>query len=435
MKEKVEIKKLGINGEGIGYIDRKIIFIKGALIDEEVEVEITKQTRSFYEGKLLKVITPSKDRVETKCRSVDNCLGCSLLHLKYHSQLTYKKEAIRESLRKYTNYDLSKTIFKDVIGSDKLEGFITTVNVPVVEFNRKISFGIYQRESKYLTLLTTCFKQNPIINSCLIKLEKILTTNNCKTYNDKFRTGLRFLKVKCIDGKLQLVFITGRDGIKEEVMKQIIAIDNVISVFTSVNTSKYQEFEELGYSKIHGHTRLELEYQNQKYLVSVKSALPENIDMFLKKNHEISKLLDTSTKILSVNSGLGILELSMDKQFTALEEKAYYHDDAKLNLRCLRKENVTFIKGDIDEKVKLYAKKKDHDTFLIQNGRFGLSDAIKESILLSKVENVIYTCDSHSTLAKDLADLEKYYKLEKIVALDSFVYTPYVTTIVKLKRK
>ena len=28
MKTTVEIKKMGINGEGIGYINRKIVFIK-----------------------------------------------------------------------------------------------------------------------------------------------------------------------------------------------------------------------------------------------------------------------------------------------------------------------------------------------------------------------------------------------------------------------
>ena len=39
MKKNVEIKKLGINGEGIGYIDRKIVFVPGALPQEEVIVE------------------------------------------------------------------------------------------------------------------------------------------------------------------------------------------------------------------------------------------------------------------------------------------------------------------------------------------------------------------------------------------------------------
>ena len=39
MKTTVEIKKMGINGEGIGYINRKIVFIKGALLNEEVEID------------------------------------------------------------------------------------------------------------------------------------------------------------------------------------------------------------------------------------------------------------------------------------------------------------------------------------------------------------------------------------------------------------
>ena len=166
-----------------------------------------------------------------------------------------KKEAVRESIRKYTEYDLSRTIFKDVIAAPSQEGFITAVNLPIVDFKGKISFGIYQRDSKYLTLMTRCFKQHPIINECLLKLEEILTTNKCKTYSDKFRTGLRFLKVKLIDNKLQLVFITGRDGLKEEIVKEISQLPHVASIFMSVNTSKHQEFDELGYSKLYGATR------------------------------------------------------------------------------------------------------------------------------------------------------------------------------------
>ena len=105
MKKNIEIKKLGINGEGIGYIDRKIVFVPGALPQEEVVVEITKQTRSYYEGKLVSIIKSSKDRVNPSCKVYENCQGCTLLHLNYFKQLTAKKEAVREAIRKYTNYN------------------------------------------------------------------------------------------------------------------------------------------------------------------------------------------------------------------------------------------------------------------------------------------------------------------------------------------
>ena len=48
MKTTVEIKKMGINGEGIGYINRKIVFIKGALLNEEVEIDAKQYNNKNY---------------------------------------------------------------------------------------------------------------------------------------------------------------------------------------------------------------------------------------------------------------------------------------------------------------------------------------------------------------------------------------------------
>lgn len=42
-----KIVRLGINGEGIGFYQRKPVFIKGALVDEVVEFQITKNFQSI----------------------------------------------------------------------------------------------------------------------------------------------------------------------------------------------------------------------------------------------------------------------------------------------------------------------------------------------------------------------------------------------------
>ena len=59
MKKTITIKKVGINGEGIGYLDRKIVFVPGAIPGEEVVVDINKKNKGYSEGKLLKVLQPS----------------------------------------------------------------------------------------------------------------------------------------------------------------------------------------------------------------------------------------------------------------------------------------------------------------------------------------------------------------------------------------
>lgn len=40
---KLKIRKMGINGEGIGYVDHKPVFVEGVLPYEEAEVEITER--------------------------------------------------------------------------------------------------------------------------------------------------------------------------------------------------------------------------------------------------------------------------------------------------------------------------------------------------------------------------------------------------------
>ena len=64
MNKNIEIKKVGINGEGIGYLDRKIVFVPGALPGEEVVVDIVKRNRGYSEGKLVKILKPAKNRVK-----------------------------------------------------------------------------------------------------------------------------------------------------------------------------------------------------------------------------------------------------------------------------------------------------------------------------------------------------------------------------------
>ena len=73
-KAEVEIKKLGINGEGIGYINKKICFVDNALPSEVVEIEILEETRKYYKGKVIRTIKESKHREETFCKEDTTCL-------------------------------------------------------------------------------------------------------------------------------------------------------------------------------------------------------------------------------------------------------------------------------------------------------------------------------------------------------------------------
>ncbi len=85
----LKIKRLGINGEGIGYFKRLIIFVPYALPKEEVLVKITKATPRYAEGELIKVKKTSKDRVVAPCPVYYECGGCQLQHLAYQATIGF----------------------------------------------------------------------------------------------------------------------------------------------------------------------------------------------------------------------------------------------------------------------------------------------------------------------------------------------------------
>ena len=92
------------------------------------------------------------------------------------------------------------------------------------------------------------------------------------------------------------------------------------------------------------------------------------------------QMLEDSDKIISLNCGIGLLEMELDQEVIAIDEKKYHIEDAKINNK--RKDNVTFVAGSIDTKIVSYAKKKIYDTLVIQNERFGLSDTVKNLSLI-----------------------------------------------------
>lgn len=433
MKEKIVIKKLGINGEGIGYINKKICFVNGALPEEEVEVEIVEQKPKYYKGIVTKVIKPSKYRVEVICNQDKECLGCSLLHLNYYQHLEAKRRWVLDAIIKYCeNIDLRNV--QDVIGADSVFNYRKVVRLPIVYFNKKLHVGIYQRESHYLTLMQDCKLQSECINETLKRILDILNSHKLRDFHDKFKTGLRFIEMREVDNKVAVVIICGKDGISNQVLEEISKIDSIASVYYSVNISRHQDFKLQGYTKAFGYSSLTYHLLGQKFISSIKADFPLNIEMEEKKIEIIRSLVQSDKKIISLNCGTGSLELSLTNSITAIDENKDNIKDAKDNMKFLRKNNVEWINGEVNKEVVKNCKKNSYDMMIVNSIKRGLSQEVKKSLVKSKVKEFIYMTPHYSTMAKEIAELSSYYKVETIIPIDYEPYTSEVLTIMKMTR-
>ncbi len=87
MREKdkfiLDIKRLGINGEGIGYYNKLAIFVNDAIPGEGVNVEITKVDKKMAFAKVIDYKKKSPNRVEVPCSYYKDCGVCNALQIKY----------------------------------------------------------------------------------------------------------------------------------------------------------------------------------------------------------------------------------------------------------------------------------------------------------------------------------------------------------------
>jgi 23S rRNA (uracil1939-C5)-methyltransferase len=90
----VTIKRLGINGEGVGYYRRKAVFIEHGLPGEVVKATVTRIETGHLYAVIEEREKSSKMRVTADCAAFrdEQCGGCQIQHLSYDGQLAEKTE-------------------------------------------------------------------------------------------------------------------------------------------------------------------------------------------------------------------------------------------------------------------------------------------------------------------------------------------------------
>lgn len=434
-KEILTIKKMGINGEGVGYLQKKVAFVKGALKDEVVEVSVLNSQSTYISCQLEKVKEASKHRVEASCPVAKQCLGCPLLHADESYQYEQKKELIQEAFSKYTNFSFKETKLLDVLSPQEKNHYRHDVRLPIVFYQGRVSIGIFQRESKFFTYMSSCQMQEDIVNLILKRLEETMNRLKTKVYDDRSKLGVRFLILRHLEGKIQLLFVTGKNGLDEPLIEEIKKWSSVASLYYTINTSRYQDFDMVGYRKVFGSSRLTFSYGHYSYQVSLKSDLPVHLPMHFKMLKEVLHLLpDHLHHVLSIRPGIGLLESLLDESIhvTMIESKGSNSEDASLNLKS--KPNIRIMKGSEEEMIVKEAKKKEADLFILQH-MDSMSETLKDSIRRSKVKHLLWIGDHYSMMAKDLGELSALYQLETLLPYDGEPNSAKVYLVAKLRRR
>ena len=112
-------------------------------------------------------------------------------------------------------------------------------------------------------------------------------------------------------------------------------------------------------------------------------------------------------------------------------------EDAKLNSQVNGIDNTDFYAGDMkdvltDEFINKHGRP---DVMIIDPPRAGMHEDVVSVILNARPERIVYVSCNPATQARDIAMMDKLYRVEEVQPVDMFPHTHHVENVVRLSRR
>lgn len=435
---KAEIKKWGINGEGIAYLKKKPIFVENAIPGETVDLHITENKGSYAIGEVNKVLVPAPRRREPICPHWQTCGGCALMHVDYKGQIRMKEQALKQALKKYAGY--TGPIEPMIKNPDPL-GYRNACKLPFGLENGKTVTGMYKRGSNEFVSLDRCIIHSKKLEKVRQELTPLIQKAGLKPADDQ-HPGLKTLVLKEFDGKVHVVFVTTPMEIPQSLVDDILeTIPEVASIWQSIKEKDDPDFELFGKKVLHlgGEMKMTLNLDEFELDLLPKSFFQLNTKQAINLYKTIASWIPAHSKLLvEAYSGVGAISLFAADQADEVIGIEWIEDavaNANANAMINGKQNVSFICSDAGEEMEKLAKTRQIDTLIVDPPRSGFNRKMKESILRARPKTLIYVSCNPSTLGKDLEILQKAYRIKKVQPFDFFSQTPNIETAMLLELK
>jgi len=432
------IKRLGINGEGVGYFKKQVVFVPGALPGEEVVVEATKINPKFAEAKVKKIRIKSPNRVQPLCPVYEQCGGCQLQHLNYDQQLKEKRDIVIQSLERHTKGNISKLDIRETIGMEDPWGYRNKSSFQVKAMDGKVLAGLYGLNSHQLINIEECAVQHSQTNEATSAVKRILEELKIPIYNEKSRKGIVrtiVTRVGIQTGELQIVLITTQkelpkmDTIIHEIQKRLPNVKSIVQNINGQKTSLIFGEETL---PLAGEEFIQETLGDLQFELSARTFFQLNPVQTVKLYNEVKKAaaLTGQEKVVDAYCGVGTIGLWLADQageVRGMDVIPESIEDAKKNAKRQGLNNTKYVPGKAEEVLPKWVKKGwKPDVIVVDPPRTGLEGQLIQTILQAEPKKLIYISCNPSTLAKDIQTLSAKYEVKYIQPVDMFPHTAHV---------
>ena len=382
----VKIENLDHFGRGIAKVNNMPIFVENSLINEEVEIVITKEKKKYMEGFVSNYLKKSPLRVESNCPYYDKCGGCDLLHMSYEEQLKYKENKVKEIIKKFSDLECVNSI----VGSIQFN-YRNKVTLHV----KNGVIGYYKENSNEIISIDKCLLVDERIN---ILIDEIKNLN---------LNGINKIVIRVTNNESMAIFYG-------DINSNINLCADTIIINSKVTKGNGYIEENIG---------------DLKFIISPTSFFQVNNVGMINIYNKVLDYVDGGN-ILDLYCGTGTIGIYVSKKadkVLGIEINEEAIKDALLNKKINNINNVDFISGDVG--TILSKNKFKFDIVIVDPPRAGLDNNSINNIIKINPKKIIYVSCDPVTLARDLNILKDYYDVLEITPFDMFSYTYHVECV------
>lgn len=421
----VLIEKLVHGGSGLARLDTgQAVFVPGVLPGERVVVTIRKKRKGVLEAGLVKVLTPSPERITPLCQGETECTGATWQHIAYPAQLRIKQEILLDTLKKIGGIGPLRLL--PILPSPRTDHYRLRTQFNVRMKNGRQCIGFFRPGSYDLVEVDNAFLIHPVINAVL---------KNIRVLSDKLPVLTELHINASPSGEVHLLLIGDQslspapDRFFEELKKiapEVVGMTGFAGgkkVLTLGRNQLTLEIEGMTLKATEGNFFQVNWEQNRNMVTTVR---------------EFTSLTGEET-VLDLYCGIGNFALPLAKQAkTVIGIESGYSaiEDAKANAALNGILNTEFIADDMQKGLKsLIQRKLRADVIVLDPPRAGATLKTLERVLALVPKKIVYVSCNPSTLARDLKFFHLFgFRLDRLRPVDMFPFTYHIECIAEMVR-
>ena len=430
-------------GNGIGRYEGFAVFVSEAAVGDTVLCHIIKVKSSYAIGKLLQVLSPSKDRRSTDCRLFPKCGGCAFRHITYEAELKYKGKLVSDAFLRIGGIDLAA---EPIIGAQNIYGYRNKAQLPVKMEDNVLKIGFYAPKSHRVIDGGECALHPRDFFRAVKLFKDFICSFGISVYDETTHKGLirhLYLRKAFAANELMVCVVINGDCLPhaEKLTESLRSVPSFKTLVLNINKASTNVVLGTQCKTLFGPGWITDELCHLSFKLSPLTFYqvnPEQAQLLYQKAGELAECKKTDT-LLDLYCGTGTIGLTLAKnvkQLIGVEIIESAVSDAIENSRNNRINNARFIRGDAkDAAAALKNEGIAPNIVILDPPRKGCDKELLKTVSDMNPEKIIYVSCDPATLARDCKILkETGYTVKTITPIDLFPRTVHVETVVLMSR-